>query len=763
MKTAIKPAQPNLRQYDDPGLAAHEAKIGHRFVRATRAVFIFTVWSLRRRGGQFIPVVCAFLLLVCSAQIIGMLHDIASTQTQQKIAQSWRGPYDLLVRPPTTVSQLERSADWIDPQSALESYGGISLQQTSAMRSLAHVMDITPFATVGWQNMAIQLPVQLPTQGLYHVSATWSGQTIGGSDAYVDVTDLAHLTTETPTNSPAINYLVAQNSTTPVVFTLSVPTLQAIVGVPTAQQSTLTQSLLAGTASVPTIQLSVHVEKLLAAITLLPACMKRIDCWQPQVVRQGTITYQSAGVQLLRFSHTTYGATSQQIANGQLVIAPIGSDMQGLLYRLPLTEHIAVSDNLSLPPNLLSAHTSLLPLTAPERLPLLPAAVRFIPLAQACAITGASCYSGVYIRLSGVEHYSQQSLAVLQATSAAITARTGLHVDILDGSSLRTMTLSAPATSASNYNSTIHTSWRVIGVAVQIVHGLDTLQETLLLLCSLVCLLAIGIAGVLVGSGRKKDVLLLQQLGWQSHLLVSILLLDALLLCIPGGLVAALFIMLAGHLWQSSLPPTVLWLLLGIGILLYCCALIAIAFAKLQKSMPQRRRNAELTYSKLIVPLVNTVAITTAVFLIAIEYLLVTGFNQVLVLTVLGSQVRAALETSQLALLLLILLASLLTVALCTILLVRGKREEVALLAMVGWERRAVLLRLLWSSWGLALLSGGIGVLLALGLVSISGVLPSVPISLALLLGGPLAGVVLVSLAALGPAWHETQKVFVWK
>ncbi|HEV7236094.1 MAG TPA: FtsX-like permease family protein, partial [Ktedonobacteraceae bacterium] len=136
-------------------------------------------------------------------------------------------------------------------------------------------------------------------------------------------------------------------------------------------------------------------------------------------------------------------------------------------------------------------------------------------------------------------------------------------------------------------------------------------------------------------------------------------------------------------------------------------------------------------------------------------------FNQVLVLTVLGSQVRAALETSQLALLLLILLASLLTVALCTILLVRGKREEVALLAMVGWERHTVLLRLLWSSWGLALLSGEIGVLLALGLVSIGGALPSVLISLALLFGGPLAGVVLVSLAALGPAWHETQKVFV--
>ncbi len=772
MKTVSKSTQPDLVQYTSPSLDRHETKRAHRFVRATRAVFIFAIWSLRRRVDQFIPVACAFLLLVCSAQVIGMVHDIASVQTQQKIAQSWRGPYDLLVRPPSTVTQLERSAGWLDPQSALESYGGISLQQTTTIRSLAHVMAIVPFATVGWQSMAIQLPVQLPAPGLYHISATWSSQTISSSDADVDVTDLAHLTTTTLTNSPTINYLVAQNSTTPALFTLSVPALQAIVGVPTAQQSTLVQSLLTGMPSVPSIHLSVRVEKLLAAIPLLPACMRRVDCWQPQTVRQGAIFYQSVGVQLLRFSHTTYGATPQQIVNGQVAVAAIGSDTQGSLYRQPLIEHIAAPDNLSLPLNLLSAHANIVPVTAPERLPLLPAAVRFIPLSQACNINGANCYSGLYIRLSDVEHYSQRSLALLQATSAAITARTGLHVDILDGSSLRTLSLStspalasssSSAASARNSDATLHTSWRAIGVAVQIVHGLDTLQETLLLLCALVCLLAIGIAGILVGGGRKKDVLLLQQLGWHSPLLVSVLLLDALLLCIPGGLVAATFIVLVGHFWQSSLLPLVLWLLLGIGFLLYCCTLVSMACAESQKKTAQQRRNAELLYSKVIAPLAHTIAITIAVFLIAIEYLLVTGFNQALVLTVLGSQVRTALETSQLALLLLIILASLLTVTLCTIVLLRGRREEIALLAMVGWERRSVLVRLLWSSWRPALLSGEIGVLVALGLVSIGGALPSLQISLMLLCAGPLAGVVVVSIAALGPLWHETKKVFVWR
>ncbi len=77
----------------------------------------FALWSLRRRASQVVPVAVALLLLVCAVQIIGALHDISSVLTQQQIARSWRGPYDLLVRPQSAVSQLERTAGWIDPQS----------------------------------------------------------------------------------------------------------------------------------------------------------------------------------------------------------------------------------------------------------------------------------------------------------------------------------------------------------------------------------------------------------------------------------------------------------------------------------------------------------------------------------------------------------------------------------------------------------------------------------------------------------------------
>src|SRR5205823_3925639 len=183
----------------------------------------FSLWSLRGRAGQLIPVALAFLLLVGAVQTIGSLHDIASTQTQQKIAQSWRTPYDLLIRSQSAVSPLERSAGWIDPQSALESFGGISSQQAASIRSLPHVALIAPFASIGWQTIAVRVPIELPTRGVYRVSATWIGPgTAPIADdpvlRYVDVTDLTHLTTESSLHSVIVERLVAKDDVTPVVF-----------------------------------------------------------------------------------------------------------------------------------------------------------------------------------------------------------------------------------------------------------------------------------------------------------------------------------------------------------------------------------------------------------------------------------------------------------------------------------------------------------------------------------------------------------------
>jgi hypothetical protein len=726
------------------------------------AIIRFSTWSLRHRTDSIFPIAMAFLLLVFAIQTIGTLHDISSIATRQRIAQNWRGSYDLLIRPQIAVSSLERTTNWIDPQGILETYGGINDQQIEAIRSLPHIVAVTPIANLGWQTVDVQVPITLPSRGIYRISASWTGQgtAIPTFTQYVDVTDLYTLTSEASLTSPVVTHLVVNNNSTPTIFTLSLPTVQALVGIPISEQTTLARTLAEGMLPTSAIHLSLGVDKLAGNLNILPACLNNAACWAAQAVHQGTTTYQLGGTQLLRYSPTSYTATPQQLADGQVGVASSGTDIQGVLYRTLLPSSISVPTSISLDTQ--TRPLSVLPFSAPEHLPLIADAVRFISLGQACVVNGPNCYSGLYVRLNNVEDYSQRSLSLLQATAAAITAHTGLHADILDGSSPRTVTLITPTRQE---HAPIQSSWRVVGVAIQIVHGLDAVQSILLILCSLLCLLAIGTSGVLVGMGCRDETVLLQQFGWQAPLLLCTLVFDAVFLCLPGCLLAIAVLILTSTFWPNSLPTWLVWLLFMGSILMYCCALVSIGYpiSKQGKGSHRTHIAQHITRSKVVIPLVLALTLFASVFLIAIEYLLLTSFDHLLVVTVLGTQVRAALETPQLVLVCIILTSACLTVGLCATLILRGRRNEIVLLAQVGWQRRDVLLRLMHEHWRLAFLSSELAVICASGMLFSGGTMPSFVNIVSLLLCGPLAGFLLVNIATLGPSWQATKRVFVWK
>jgi hypothetical protein len=698
-------------------------------------------------------VAVSFLLLIGAAQAIGTLHDISSQLLRQQIARSWRGQYDLLIRPQSAVSELERNAGWVDPQSTLEAYGGISQRQAASIATIAHVVQVVPVATVGWQPVNVLLPVELAQTGMYRISVVGNGQQ-NEIVRYVEVSDLAHLTDEPPLPDFDVQHVVVSDGTEPGIFTMSVQGIQAMIGVPASQQEMLSQALLENLRATPAMPISLRVERLRGDLSTFAACVSRPDCWEAQQVRQGTISYQINGVQLLRYSRIHYIASSQQVAAGELAIMASGSDRRGLLYRALLPENVSVPTQTN---NIVfgkQIQHPLLSYSMPQRLPLLTGAVRFMSLEQACAINGDSCYSGLYVQLSGVERYNQQSLALLQSVAASIIARTGLHVDILDGSSLRTVTISVQSPVRLETGVSMQSTWRVIGIAVKIEHGMDALQTVLLLLCSFVCLLSIGVAGVLVGTGRRKEALLLRQVGWRWYVLVAAFISDGLALCGPGCLLASGWTIFATRIWTSGLSPMFTWVLLAMGVLVYCCLLVLVACSGHERSSSPAYR------PKLIVKYISGVALASTVFLIAEGYVLINGFNRELVVTVLGRQVSAALESSQFALLLVFMSASLLTVSLCSKLLLRGRREELELLAIVGWERRAVMLRIMWDYCSPSLVSGAIGVLLAVALAALLAAFPTIIMVLGLLVCGPLLGVLLTGVATVGDAWQETGRVY---
>ncbi len=743
------------------------------------ALFRFSLGSLRGRAGQAVPVTLALLLIVGVAQAIGALGDVSSTLARQQIAANWRATADLLVRPQAAVSQPERAAGWINPGSALEYYGGISARQVATISSLSQVAQILPFASAGWQRVDIVTPVILRQQGLYRITAQWPGarQWAGNAVGYVEVSGLASLVSEAPGFTPIVQHLVLSSNASSVVYNMSVPALQLLVGAAPTQENTLRQLLLDGSNPTSFNDLTIHVDKLNGQLTMLSSCVTQTvqpACWQHMTAQTGRISYLAQDVQLVRYSQAQYSATSQQLAAGQLTLDILGEDTQGPVYRELLSQHVTLASNGVISPSMETGQdTAVVPLLGPEQMAVLPAALQFIPLDRACLVNGKQCYSGLYIRLRGVDHYNSKSLALLQAAAAAITARTGLHVDILDGSSTRIVTLESAST-----NMALPLRWRVVGVAVHITHGVDALQQMLFILCVLICLLATCAAGVLIGTGRRNEARILEQLGWSRSLHIGAYTFDALLLALPGCILASILIVVADKFWPGNVPSQAMWVLLVCGVMIYGVALVGMACGfpvrkkgtRAAQAPPRPRRtrlwlkSSTAFYTRITAPLVRAIAITATIFLIAEEYLMVNGLNRELEVTLLGEQVHVALQGPQFLLLLLVLLTALLAVGLCTDLLLRGRRQELALLAKVGWERRHVMQRLLKESWSMAALSGIAGALLALAVVAFAGSSPSLPSLWAagsVMAGGPLLGVALASLVVYTLARQELKSIYL--
>src|SRR5437764_9311481 len=82
----------------------------------------------------------------------------------------------------------------------------INDQQIAAIRSLPHVVAVTPIANLGWQTVDVQIPITLSSKGIYRISVSWTGQgtTIPTVTHYVDVTDLYTLTSEAALTSPVV-------------------------------------------------------------------------------------------------------------------------------------------------------------------------------------------------------------------------------------------------------------------------------------------------------------------------------------------------------------------------------------------------------------------------------------------------------------------------------------------------------------------------------------------------------------------------------
>jgi putative ABC transport system permease protein len=113
--------------------------------------------------------------------VLANTSETAQASLRGDIGRAWSTPYDLLVRPPGSMTALEKNAGLVSPNFLSNISGGITMTQLQVIRQIPGVTVAAPLAVMGFVNWASVLEVDLskvPRTGdltVFHVSTTETG------------------------------------------------------------------------------------------------------------------------------------------------------------------------------------------------------------------------------------------------------------------------------------------------------------------------------------------------------------------------------------------------------------------------------------------------------------------------------------------------------------------------------------------------------------------------------------------------------------
>lgn len=382
----------------------------------------------------------------------------------------------------------------------------------------------------------------------------------------------------------------------------------------------------------------------------------------------------------------------------------------------------------------------------------------------------AAPISDVRVRVAGSIGMDALSRQRVLAVADSIHRETGLQVDIVDGSSPTTVSVSVPAGDYGRPALKLAEPWVEKGVATAVVSALDRKTVALAVMVLVACALAVGNA---VSAGVRTQVTelgVLACLGWPRHRLFGLVLCES----VPLGLAAGL----GGTLLSLALAP-----LLGVHpetsavLLALPCAVLLTLLASLLPAWRATRAEpaaavrpavlggavrrvrprgiAGLAFGNLLRVPGRTLlgALSLAIGVAACTGLAVieTDFHGQVTGTVLGDAVTVQVAGVDLLAAAIIALLGAVSVADVLYLDIRERSAEFALLGATGWNA-ALLTRLAgYEAVGMGVLGSVLGAGLGFGAAGFAGTVPlGVYLTVALV---ALGGVVLTVLAALIPAW----------
>jgi putative ABC transport system permease protein len=123
------------------------------------------VWSqFRFRRGRTAALAVAILVASVSFTLLTASTKTSSLRVHGTLTSSFRPAYDILVRPPGTSTELERSRRLVRPNFLSGVYGGITLRAWQRILKMPGVAVAAPVANVGYVLPFANLPI--PITGL---------------------------------------------------------------------------------------------------------------------------------------------------------------------------------------------------------------------------------------------------------------------------------------------------------------------------------------------------------------------------------------------------------------------------------------------------------------------------------------------------------------------------------------------------------------------------------------------------------------------
>ncbi|RMF47554.1 MAG: FtsX-like permease family protein [Anaerolineae bacterium] len=342
----------------------------------------------------------------------------------------------------------------------------------------------------------------------------------------------------------------------------------------------------------------------------------------------------------------------------------------------------------------------------------------------------------IRVRLADIDAYTPENLAKVESVAAEIAERTGLHVDIVAGSSPQKVLVQVPGTGY------VEETWTTLGAAVQVSGGMTSANALLLGGLLLASTLFVAETSQVALLGRYREIGTLRAAGWSAEQILWYLLIEALSMGVLAGalgVLASLALNLAAglHITGGTLAGV---FLLGTGAYLAGAVFPAwrvtlrwpvalLQHGEMSLSAPRHSRGAlrgmagialRQAWTRrarfLLTALIVAAGMTLSVFILGILW----GLHGRLNVTLLGTFVSMHVRSYHLLMALIVLGMSFLAVLGNLLLSVTERAAEFALLRAAGW-RRAQLSRLVFyeALWNVAAgaLPGALGALLVLQVV----------------------------------------------